>query len=354
MNQFRRVLPWMLAALLVAFVAWKLHASHFDWAAFDRSWRTADLRLIFLAFLVICTNYILRAIRWSIFLKPAYKAAEKPPIAWWKLVGSQFIGFAGLAIFGRIGELIRPLLISRRTGLNFSSQIAVVTVERVFDLGAFAILFALNLLLSPNLQTLPYHEKFHAVGYAIAGLTLLVSGLILSVRLAGNAVAGALASIIGRFSPHAGQATADKVFAFRDGLDVIASFADFLALATISLVMWASIAVSYVLVMKAFPPPVHNLTISHILVLMGFSVVGSIVQLPGVGGGAQVGTISALTLLFGIPGELAISAGIIVWLVTTMSVIPVGLVYAKIEGISIRQVANRSEDEEIAILAGKV
>jgi uncharacterized protein (TIRG00374 family) len=238
--------------------------------------------------------------------------------------------------------------------LNFSSQIAVVTVERVFDLGAFAILFALNLLLSPNLQTLPYHEKFHAVGYAIAGLTLLVSGLILSVRLAGNAVAGALASIIGRFSPHAGQATADKVFAFRDGLDVIASFADFLALATISLVMWASIAVSYVLVMKAFPPPVHNLTISHILVLMGFSVVGSIVQLPGVGGGAQVGTISALTLLFGIPGELAISAGIIVWLVTTMSVIPVGLVYAKIEGISIRQVANRSEDEEIAILAGKV
>jgi len=117
--------------------------------------------------------------------------------------------------------------------------------------------------------------------------------------------------------------------------------------------MWASIAVSYVLVMKAFPPPVHNLTISHTLVLMGFSVVGSIVQLPGVGGGAQVGTISALTLLFNIPSELAISAGIIVWLVTTMSVIPVGLLYAKFEGISIRQVANRSEDEEVAILAGE-
>ena len=353
MSSLRRALPFLLAAALLGFVAWKLHTSHFDWAGFERSWRTADLRLIALAILVIYTNYIARAVRWAIFLRPAFHAAGRPPIAWWKLVGSQFIGFTGLAIFGRIGELIRPLLVARRTRLSFASQIAVVTVERVFDLGAFAVLFALNLLLSPNLQTLPYHEKFHAVGYAIVGLTAAVAALILSVRLAGNFVARTLGSVIGRFSPSTGAATAEKVFAFRDGLNVISSFPDFLLLAFISLVMWATIAVSYVLVLKAFPPPVHNLSISHSLVLMGFSVVGSIVQLPGVGGGAQVGTISALTLLFGIPSELAISAGIIVWLVTTMSVIPVGLAYAKIEGISIGQVARRSEDAELAIIAGE-
>lgn len=353
MIHFRRAFPWLLTVALVGFVAWKLHASHFDWGGFERSWRTADLRLIALAILVIYTNYLARALRWAIFLKPAFRAAGRSPIRWWKLIGSQFIGFTGLAIFGRIGELIRPLLIARRTNLSFASQIAVVTVERVFDLGAFAILFALNLLLSPNLQTLPYHQKFHAVGYAIVGLTAAVAALILAVRLAGSAVARTLGSLIGRFSPSAGAATAGKVFAFRAGLNVISSFPDFLLLVFISLAMWATIAVSYVLVLKAFPPPVHNLTIAHSLVLMGFSVVGSIVQLPGVGGGAQVGTISALTLLFGIPGELAISAGIIVWLVTTMSVIPVGLLYAKIEGISIGQVARRSEDAELAIIAGE-
>ena len=144
------------------------------------------------------------------------------------------------------------------------------------------------------------------------------------------------------------------MLAFRDGLNVIASLGDFILIAVISLAMWATIAVSYVLVMKAFPPPVHNLAIADTLVLMGFSVVGSIVQLPGVGGGAQVGTISALTLLFGIPGELAISAGIIVWLVTTMSVVPIGLLYAKIEGISIGQVARRSEDAEIALITSEL
>ena len=354
MNRLRYALPWLLAVAVIGFVAWKLHSSNFNWAAFDRSWRTADLRLITLAILVIYTNYIARAMRWAIFLRPVFRSAGRAPVPWWKLVGSQFIGFTGLAIFGRIGELIRPLLIARRTDLTFSSQIAVVTVERVFDLGAFAILFALNLLISPNLQNLPYHERFHAVGYAIAGLTLLVALLILAVRLAGNAVALGLASLIGRISKSAGEATAEKVLAFRDGLNVIASLGDFILIAVISLAMWATIAVSYVLVMKAFPPPVHNLAIADTLVLMGFSVVGSIVQLPGVGGGAQVGTISALTLLFGIPGELAISAGIIVWLVTTMSVVPIGLLYAKIEGISIGQVARRSEDAEIALITSEL
>ena len=100
------------------------------------------------------------------------------------------------------------------------------------------------------------------------------------------------------------------------------------------------------LAMRAFPAPVHNLTVAYGLILMGFSVVGGVVQLPGVGGGAQVGTISALTLLFGVPNELAVSAGLMIWLITSMSIIPVGLIYAQVEGISLRQVAERSETAE--------
>jgi uncharacterized protein (TIRG00374 family) len=333
----RRALPWLLLAAVIAFVGWKLRTSHFDWAGFARSWQTADLKLIALATAVIYSNYVLRAMRWAVFLRPAFKQSGARPIHWWSLNGSQFIGFAGLAIFGRIGELIRPLLVSRRTGLSFSSQIAVVTVERVFDLGAFAILFSLNLLFSPSLQTLPYHERFHTVGFVIAGLTLFIGAFVAGVRLAGGAVAALTASLVGLVSKPAGAAAKEKILAFRDGLNVIDNLADFAWAAGLSLLLWAAIALSYVIVMRAFPPPVHDLTISHILVMMGFSVVGGIVQLPGVGGGTQVGTISALTLLFGIPQELAVSAGLILWLVTNMSVIPVGLIYAKIEGISLGQ-----------------
>lgn len=344
----RRVFPFLLLAAVLAFVAWKLRTSHFDWFGFAKSWRTADLRLLGCAILVIYSNNVVRALRWAIFLRPAFRQTGMKPTPWWGLIGSQFLGFTGLAILGRIGELIRPLLVARRTGLTFSSQVAVVTVERVFDLGAFALIFALNLLLSPNVKALPYHERFHTVGYAIAALTLLISLFVLSVRLAGTVLARLARYLVGHISQRAGEVAAAKLLAFRDGLNVIDDLPDFFLAAALSLVLWGMIAFSYVLVMKAFPTPVHDLTLVHTVVLMGFSVVGSLVQLPGVGGGSQVGTISALTLLLGIPKELAVSAGLMLWLVTTMSVIPAGLLYAKIEGISLAQIARRSEAAEDA------
>ena len=335
----RRVAPWLLLAAVLVFVGWKLHTSHFDWAGFAASWRAADLRLLALAILTIYINYVLRAARWVIFLRPALRAAGRPPVRWTRLIGSQFIGFTGLAIFGRIGELIRPALVAQRTGLTFSSQVAVVTVERVFDLGAFALLFSLNLLLSPDLQTLPYHERFHMVGYAIAGLTLVVGLFVAAVRLAGTRIARAAEHLLRPVSLSASHVAREKILQFREGLDVIDTLADFALAAFLSIVLWLTIALSYVLVMKAFPPPVHQLTIAHTIVLLGFSVVGSIVQLPGVGGGAQVGTISALTLLFSIPGGLAVSAGLMLYIITTMSVIPAGLLYARLEGLSLGSLA---------------
>ncbi|QHN05312.1 flippase-like domain-containing protein [Granulicella sp. WH15] len=341
----RKALPWVLLAALAGFVAWKLHTSHFDWAGFGRSLRTADWRMLLAALLVIYVNYVLRAVRWAVFLRRTPSTAR-----WWQLVGSQFVGFTGLSLFGRIGELIRPLLVARRTGLSFASQIAVVAVERVFDLGAFGLLFGLNLAVSPGLDSLPFHERFHQVGYVIAGLTLIVAAFVVSVRVAGGVMARLMSGFVGIVSKNAGASVAEKVHAFREGLDVIAGWGDFASVAGISIVLWATIAVSYVLVMKAFPAPVSHLTVAHTLLLMGFSVVGSLVQLPGVGGGAQAMTIAALTLLFGIPQELAVSSGLMLWLITTMGVIPVGLVYAKVEGISLEALARRSEEAEEAVI----
>ena len=340
----RSLLPWLLLVALLAFVAWKLHSSHFDWSAFAASWRTADPRLLALAVLLIQFNFVLRALRWSVFLRPAFKARSHTPAAWWTLIGSQFIGFTGLSLLGRLGELIRPLLIARRTGLPFSSQIAVVAVERVFDLGAFALIFSLNLLLAPSLQSLPHHELFRRVGYTIAALTLILIIFVAAVRLAGSFVAQGVNRVVSLVSKPAGESSAGKVLAFRDGLNVIDNVPDFLLAAALSIVLWLIIALTYVLVLRAFPPPIHSLEPADALLLMGFSVVGGVVQLPGVGGGAQALTIGALTQLFNIPAALAVSAGLMVWLIASMSVIPFGLLYARIEGVSLRQTARSSDN----------
>ena len=334
----KRLLPWVVLAAIVAFIAWKLHSSSFDWGGFRASLRTANFGLIALAILVIYSQNLIRAMRWAVFLRPACKAAGRAPVRWTALFGTQFIGFAGLAILGRIGELIRPILVARRTGFTVSSQIAVVTVERVFDLAAFGLIFAGNLLLAPSLQALPY---LHRAGYTIAALTLAIVVFVIVVRLAGDRVAALAGKLPGRF----GIAIADKILSFRAGLDVIAGPSDFLIVAVLSLLLWSTIACAYVLVLKAFPAPVHLLTVAQTIVMMGFSVAGSALPVPS-GSGAWAGNTFALSKLLGIPGELAVSAGLMVWMVTTVSIIPAGLIFARIEGVSLRAVGQRSEQLE--------
>ena len=340
MPTVRKAAPWLVLALILGFISYKLHTSHFDWAGFARSCRTADLRLLLLAILLIQANYLTRAMRWAVFLKPILRASARPPVSWRALVGPQFVGFTGLAIFGRIGELIRPLLVSRRTGLTFSSQIAVVAVERVFDLGAFGLIFSLNLLLAPGLQTLPF---IHKAGYTIAGLTVAIGLFVFVVRFAGEHVARLTEQLFGRLSKPFAASAAEKIRSFQQGLDVITGFSEFLQLAFLSLATWAIIVVTYILVLRAFPSPVHELSVGAVIVLMGFSIAGSALPIPG-GGGAWAGNVFALSELFHIPAELAAGAGLIVWLIASMSVIPFGLIYAKIEGISLRQVATNSEE----------
>lgn len=336
----KKALVWSLVLLVTALVGWKLATSHFDWRAFWQACRSVDWRLLLLATLILYANFLARAARWAVFLRPALPLEKR--ITGRQLVGSQFIGFTGLAIMGRIGELIRPYLVSRRTGLTFSSQIAVVAVERIFDLGAFGILFAGNLLLSPQLAALPYSNRYRLFGYAIAAIIAVLCLFVVFTLYAGEAVARLFGGIAGKVSRSVGAAVSEKILEFRHGLHTIGSFQDFVLASVYSLLTWLAIVGSYVAVLRAFPPPVHDLTVSHVILLLGFSVVGSIVQLPGIGGGTQVLTITALTVLFGIPKELASSAGIILWAVSSMSVIPPGLLFARVEQVSLRAVAQQS------------
>jgi hypothetical protein len=93
-------------------------------------------------------------------------------------------------------------------------------------------------------------------------------------------------------------------------------------------------------------PHLANMDVPHVLLLMGFSMIGSVVQLPAVGGGSQLAVISALQVIYGIPPELALSCGILLWLVTFMSCIPVGLVFAHREHLSLRKLSKVSHQQQ--------
>ena len=108
MNKKRYVVyaaVFLVLAVLVylQFRTWQ----HFDWARlFQYGLNWGD---ILAGVVYIYIAYILRAVRWKIFLRPVRKQASIL-----ELVPPTMIGFTGLALLGRAGELIRPYLIARR------------------------------------------------------------------------------------------------------------------------------------------------------------------------------------------------------------------------------------------------
>ena len=67
---------------------------------------------------------------------------------------------------------------------------------------------------------------------------------------------------------------------------------------------------------------------------MAVTITGSLVQIPGVGGGPQIATVLVLTQLFGIPLEIASTASILLWVLCFMIVLIPGLPLAVREGLT--------------------
>src|SRR5229473_3901267 len=125
----------VLAALVYLQVrAWK----KFDWHRFWVATHNTNKFYLVAGVALVYADYILRAMRWKIMLRPVCETKTAD------LVAPTMIGFAGLALLGRPGEFIRPYLIARKEQLSVSSQIGVWTVERIFDIGAFTVLMTID------------------------------------------------------------------------------------------------------------------------------------------------------------------------------------------------------------------
>src|SRR5579872_6037993 len=410
MNKKQILTTTVVLAILGLLVYFQVqHWRRFDWGRF-RTVSHVDPLHIAAAIVLIYLTYVLRALRWKVFLEPVRKSST------WKMVPPTFIGFTGLALLGRPGEFIRPYLISRSEDLPFASQVGVWTVERIFDIGAFTVLMTIDVFFSSAIRVNPYLPKFRIAAVALCALVAIASFLAFLVRVRGHQVAELLHKLTVRFSTRLAHAADQKVRAFGEGLNTISGTKSLAKLIAISLVMWFMIALSYREVAHSYPgetldqgppavdvetadlanlpetagqpltadtvtslntglrsrgyvlreingdvwlfhqskrikkvgdrPHLANMDVPHVLLLMGFSMIGSVVQLPAVGGGSQLAVISALQVIYGIPPELALSCGMLLWLVTFMSCVPVGMAFAHQGHLSLRKLSKASHQEE--------
>ncbi len=389
------------------------HWRSFDWARFRSASHVHPLQIV-IAVALIYLTYILRAVRWQVFLEPVCQARSQ------NLVPATFIGFTGLALLGRPGEFIRPYLIAKKEEVTVSSQIGVWTVERIFDTGAFTVLMAIDVFFSAKIKANPYVGKFQWAAVILCLLVAFMALVAVMIRRRGPQVARFLHGMTSKVSTGLAHHVDQKVRSFGEGLNTVASAKSFAKLVALSLAIWFLIALAYREVTHSYPPDpgqqvveqgppsvdvetaekadlpelagqplgpdtvdllepalqakgfgikevngnfwltrkgklikkigdrphLSNMDVDHVLLLMGFSMIGSVAQLPAVGGGSQLAVITALQVIYGIPPEAAVSCGILLWLVTFMACIPVGLFYAHRGHLSLRKLSAASHEEE--------
>jgi uncharacterized membrane protein YbhN (UPF0104 family) len=123
------------------------------------------------------------------------------------------------------------------------------------------------------------------------------------------------------------------VNALLKGVESIRSDGALFMILAYSLLEWLLIAACYWCLAQAYVG-IINITIIDVLILMAFISFGGVVQIPGVGGGTQLAAILVLTELYGTRLELATSFALLLWILTFVAIVPVGLGLAVAEGLT--------------------
>ena len=341
--------PWVVGLVLVAIVAalvvWGRGRIHFDVHVFLAQVRQADWVKIALALGCIYLAYVLRAFRWARLMR------HNKQVSGLSLVGTQVIGFTAVALIGRVADPVRPYLVARKTGQELSSQIAVYIVERLFDAGTMAFIFSVVILLAEP-GAMPHPEIVKRAGIWGMAFTLAGALFLVAVRMAGGLVAGAFERAFGIFSKKLGHAAGHKIRTFRAGLDTMRSLGDFAWAAGLSLVMWGLITEAYLATAQAFTasPELASMTLAKCILLLAFSGGASALQLPILGWFTQIGFVAAaMSKFYGVGAEASTACAATILLVTFLGIVPVGLIWAQFEHVSLRKVAHESEHADEAL-----
>ncbi|HTS13648.1 MAG TPA: lysylphosphatidylglycerol synthase transmembrane domain-containing protein [Candidatus Limnocylindrales bacterium] len=346
----RRYLLLLLALAALAFFLYKFRNSisiqGFAWSMVAQSIRQARWELLLLALVTIYFCYLVRTFRWMRFSRTLGETSL------WNVYSGTLIGFACTFLLGRAGEPVRPILIAKKDNIPVASMFGVYVLERVADMAATAVLAGTALILFERRGLMPGTSDTMMTAARSAGVALLVVlvaaiGFLVYFRYHGAAW---LVRRLENPKWRAGwrEKIAVLLEGFSDGLQGIRTWSDLGVLIFYTALHWICVALVYLWVAQAFGGELAQLTFAGALLVLAFTMVGSAVQLPGVGGGAQLATFLVLTLFFGVEKEPAATMAIVVWLISFAGSCLLGLPLLFREGWSMGELRRMAQAEERA------
>jgi uncharacterized protein (TIRG00374 family) len=349
----RKPIFLILGVLLLAFVLYEargfLHLGSFSGSKLLAAAREANPYYLILALVAIYTCYGIRSLRWQVFQR------NIGPAHFWKIYSLTLGGFAAIFLLGRAGEPVRPLLLAKKQNLPVADTFGIYVLERIFDMGSVAVIAGVGLLLFG----LHPHSGDLAAKLETAARTtgtILFAGVIAAVailvylRLHGTA---ALERRLEATIKAGGwRATMARIFlGFVRGVQTIRTFGDLLLATVYSGAHWSLVALAYFWVSHSFSGALHAISVSDAMIILSFSLVGSSVQLPGVGGGSQAGAIIAYTAIFGVEREPAVAAAMMLWAITFAGCSLVGVPLLIHEGAGLRDLKRLAAQEKREVAA---
>jgi uncharacterized protein (TIRG00374 family) len=343
----RKLVYILFAAALIGFVIYRssdlFHSGDFL-ANLWKAVRRANPALLGLSTVAIYACYAIRALRWQVLQR------NLGPSRFWQIYAMTLAGFAAVLALGRPGEPIRVLLLARKEKLPAADLFGIYLVERILDTASTLVVAALALLLiKSGMESKETAGKFvpafQAAGALLGVGVLGAIAFLVFLRVRGTTlIAQRLAPWLGA---HNWKARVARILVgFARGVQTIRTWGDLALAGLYSALHWILVLYVYQWVIRAFGGSLADFRLGDAMLVMAFSLVGSIVQLPGIGGGSQLASILVFTKVFGIETELATAVAIVIWLATFAAVAVIGLPLLLHQGVSLAKLREMAAEEQ--------
>jgi glycosyltransferase 2 family protein len=321
----------IVVALSVGMLAWFLRGAnlHDVWTEIQGG----RIGLLVFAVGVTVMTYLFRAVRWQYLLRPLGNPRFSDTFK------ATVIGFAVSTLLpARAGEVVRPLMLARRSGFSATSAFATIILERLLDLITVLLLFGFYLAFYD-----PGPVGGHAATYAalksggLLAAVASVAGLVFMMLVAGHPEKLASWALrVERVLPaKVANALAHLVRTFLEGLAVVRQPGRLAVAGLLSLPLWLSIALGIWSTSRAF----HiDMSYPGAFLMMAVLVVGVAVPTPGSVGGFHKAYQIGAVAFFGVANDRAVGAALVLHAISFVPVTIGGAFFLAQEGLSLSRV----------------
>jgi hypothetical protein len=288
-----------------------------------------DPRWLIPAFAISLTLQVFRAWRWQLELRPLQRIGLGQL---WVVTSIAYMAINLLPV--RLGEFVRPWLLSRRSRVSFSNVVGNLVIEKTMDSVVIVFYILVGLLTTANL---PSWVRRGAIFPAVAAAAIVM--LVVMLFWKGEPFVDRW---VARVLPERAAATLTRVTrALIEGMRILPNRQLLTAVFLVSLTLWFLPILSSYVIIRAFAFPVPFSAALIVFIFIGFGT--ALPNAPGMIGTFQWACVLALEL-FGVSKPDALAYGLVLNAIQLFSLVAQGLVALPLAGVGLADIRQaRSE-----------